>query len=89
MTNKFCLSCYSNNTRWVFKPNSWKCKECNYTTDGFDHLTFEPRRIRYCECGVKAITFDTLYGEWECLNCGDTELALREEMAQKQKFEHS
>lgn len=32
-----CFRCMSFNTRWVFKPNSWKCNDCDYCTDGFDY----------------------------------------------------
>lgn len=32
-----CFCCMSFNTRWIFKPNCWKCKDCGYCTDGFDY----------------------------------------------------
>ncbi|MDJ0651246.1 MAG: hypothetical protein QNJ60_21335 [Xenococcaceae cyanobacterium MO_188.B19] len=33
-----CFRCMGFNTRWIFQPNSWKCKDCGYCTDGFDHF---------------------------------------------------
>ena len=32
-----CFCCMSFNTRWIFKPNCWKCNDCGYCTDGFDY----------------------------------------------------